>query len=288
VFIMINMSSKKVLVAVLIIVVAIGGFVAGLSLLKQRQDLREQAAVPAGKTEVSISPSSGNFNVGDTFQASVSFNTASIAISGVAARLTYVYSGSSPEMTVDKIEINPSLLSTGDWTCPTQSSSQEAGNVVIDIACANTSAAGFTSNANVLLAKVDFKVQRTPAVNPIVVRFDPAMSVITQKSNSQDILLIPSSTGTYTIAGGAAATLTPTATPTKGPSATPTPTSKATGTPTPTTSLTTTPTSTVSATLTPTTVTTKGGLPEAGVSYPTFLGVGAGILVIILSVLLAF
>lgn len=280
-FIMKHMSSKKVLVAVLIIVVAIGGFVAGLNLLKQRQELREEAAVPGGKTEVSISPATGNFDVDDTFQASVSFNTASIAISGVAVRLTYVYSGSSPEMTVEKIEINSSLLSTGDWTCPTQSSSQEGGNVVIDIACANTSAAGFTSNANVLLAKVDFKVGRTPVVNPIVVRFDPAMSVITQRSNSQDILLIPASTGTYTIAGGVAATLTPTVTPTRAAGASPTPTSKPSATLTPTRV----PTSTVSAS--PTT-TTKGGLPDAGVSYPTLLGVGAGILVIVLSVLLAF
>ena len=274
-------SAKKILVAALIIVVAIGGFVAGLRLLRERQELREEAAVPGGKAEVSISPTEGNFNPGDTIPASVYFNPANIAISGVAVRLTYPYSGATPEMIVENIEVNPSLVSTGDWTCPTQTSSEEGGNVLVDIACANTSAAGFTSNTNVLLAKVNFKVERAPAINPIIVRFDPAMSVITQKSNSQDILLIPASTATYSIAGGGA----PTATPTPTTQVTATPTTATTGTPTPTTRLT--PTSTVSATITPTT--TKGGeLPAAGISYPTILGIGAGILVILASVLLAF
>lgn len=279
------MPAKKVLVAALIIVVAIGGFVAGLQLLKQRQELREEASVPGGKTEVSIFPNEGDYKPGDSIESSVFFNTANIAISGVAVRLTYPYSGATPEMTVDKIEVNSSLLSTGDWTCPTQTSSEEGGNVLVDIACANTSATGFTSTSNVLLAKVTFKVERAPAINPIVVRFDPAMSVITRKSNSQDILLIPASTGSYNIEGGGTATPTPTTKLT----GTPTPTTKATATPTPTKKVTgtVTPTSTVSATLTP--ITTKGGeLPPAGISYPTILGIGAGILVILASVLLAF
>lgn len=274
-------STKKIVVAVLIIVVAIGGFVAGLKLLRQRQELREEAAVPGGKAEVSIAPVEGNYNPGDTIEGSVYFNPANIAISGVAVRLTYPYSGATPEMIVEKIEVNPTLVSTGDWTCPTQTSSEEGGNVLVDIACANTSAAGFTANTNVLLAKVNFKVERAPAINPIIVRFDPAMSVITQKSNSQDILLIPVSTGTYSIAGGGAATSTPTPTT----RVTATPTARGTATPTPTGTLT--PTSTVSATITPT-VTKGGELPPAGISYPTLLGIGAGILVIIASVLLAF
>ena len=46
------MTAKKTLAAVLVILVAIGGFVAGLYLLRQRQELREEAAVPGGQAEV--------------------------------------------------------------------------------------------------------------------------------------------------------------------------------------------------------------------------------------------
>lgn len=270
------MPTRKLLVALLIIVVAIGGFVAGLVLLRQRQELREEAAVPGGQAEVSISPTSGDYDVGETIAASLFFNPANIAISGVAVRLSYPFSGATPEVSVSSIEINSSLLSSGDWTCPTQNSTQQGSNVIIDIACANTSASGFTANTNTLLANVSLKVNRTPATLPFVIRFDPALSVITRKSDNQDILLIPTSTGSYTI-GGAVAT------------ATPTPTAKLTTTPTPTLKVTTTssptPTSTSSATKTPTP--TSSQLPDAGVSYPTVFGIGLGVLVIVGALLLA-
>ena len=113
------MPAKKVVVALLIILVAIGGFVAGLVLLRERQSLVEEAAVPTGTAEVSISPETGNFNVGDTINTSVYFNPANNTISGVAVRLTYPFSGATPEISVSSIQVNPSLLSSGDWTCPT-------------------------------------------------------------------------------------------------------------------------------------------------------------------------
>lgn len=271
------MQPKKIIVAVLIILVAVGGFVAGLYLLQQRQELREQAAVPTGQAEVTIQPETGNFDVGDTINMSVSFNPANIAVSGVAVRLTYPFSGATPEVSVSSISVASALLSSGDWTCPTQNSTLQGGNVIIDVACANTSAAGFTASTNTLLANIVLEVERIPATSPVVVRFDPGASVITRKSDNQDVLLIPTSTGTYTIAGAS------------GPTSTPTPTSAAgTATPTPTGTLTGTPASTPSATATPTT-TAKGGeeLPEAGVSYPTVFGIGLGILVIIGAMLLA-
>ena len=55
----------------------------------------------------------------------------------------------------------------------------------------------------------------------------------------------------------------------------------------PTSSPTDSPTSSPSSTSSPTT-TTEPSLPEAGVSYPTIIGVGAGILVILGSLLLVF
>ncbi len=90
----------------------------------------------------------------------------------------------------------------------------------------------------------------------------------------------------------------PTPTPTESP--TPTPTGTVTPTPTPTGTVTPTPTSTPTPTATPTSIPTEtpiaeatptpsevAELPEAGVSYPTIIGAGVGILLLIASLLLA-
>lgn len=264
------MSTKKILVAILIILVAVGGFVTGLYLLKQRQRLEQQAAVPGGQATVKIVPGTGNYEIGSTIQMGVYFNTASIAINGVVIRLRYPFSGSTPEINVSSININPALLSTGDWTCPTQTSGLQGSNVVIDVACANTSASGFASSEDVLLVSINLIVNSLPSVSPVVVSFDPAESKITRKSDNQDILLIPESTGSYTISGA-------------GTQPTPTPTSSITATLTPTRILIPTPTSTASATPTP----TRAQLPDAGISFPTIIGLGFGILVIIVGLFLA-
>jgi hypothetical protein len=262
------MPAKKLIIALLIIVVAVGGFAAGLVLLNQRQNISEQAAVPGGQAEVSISPSTGDFKVNDTISAKVSFNPANIDISGVAVRLTYPFAGSTPEISVASIQINSALTSSGNWTCPTQTSSQEGGSVLIDIACANTSASGFTANADTLLATINLKVNSKPSVQPFILRFDPALSVITRKADNQDILLIPTSTGTYTVGGGTVET------------GTPTPTSKLSPTATP--KLTTTPTKTVTAS-----PSAEVQLPDSGVSFPFVLSAGVGILMLVGGLLLA-
>ncbi len=274
------MSAKKVFVALIIIVVAIGGFVAGLMLLKEKQNIEEQASTPTGSATVSINPQTGTYNVGDTINTSVYFNPKGVIVNGVAIRLTYPFTGSTPEITVSSIEINSSLLSSGDWTCPTQDSSLSGDVVIIDIGCANTSAAGFTTTSETLLANIKLNVERSPQVSPFVIRFDNANSVITRKSDGQDILLVPTSTGSYSIAGSVTASPTPSVKVTT----TPTPTLKLTVTATPTASVTATPTKT----LTPTPTAGAGGnLPDAGFSLPTLLSVGFGILVIAGAVLLA-
>ena len=261
------MPAKRIIIALLIILVAVGGFVAGLVLLRQQQDLSEEAAVPGGQAEVSISPTSGDYTVGSSVDTTVSFNPANISISGVAVRLTYPFSGTSPEVSVESIDLNSALTSTGDWTCPTQTSSQQGSNVVVDIACANTSASGFTANTDTVLARVKLKVNRAPATQPFIIRFDPALSVITRKSDNQDILLIPTSTGSFTVGGAVQS---------------PTPTLRVSPTVTPKVSKT--PTAVVTGSVTPTTAET---LPETGVSYPTVFGLGLGIMVVFGALLLA-
>jgi len=285
------MPAKRIAVVFVIIAVAIGGFATGLYLLQQRQNITEKAAVPGGEAKVSWSPATGNYNVDDTINATISFNTAGIPVSGIAVRATYPFSGSTPEVSVTGIRVNSALLSNGNWTCPTQNASQQGGNMVIDIACANTSASGFTSTSDTLLANVDIKINRAPSAL-LEVKFDPALSVVTRKSDNQDILLIPSSTGSYTIAGAAVATATPTHAGTNTPTPRPTATTRATATPRPTATLRVSATPTIDAgvggggdTNTPTPRPTA--LPDAGVSIPTVFGMGLGVFVILGAVMLA-
>ncbi len=278
------MAARKTITAVLVILVAIGGFVAGLLLLRQRQELREKAAVPSGQAEVSLFPITGNYDVGDTFPVSVFFNTSSIAISGISVRLTYQYGGATPEFVASNIEINSALLSSGDWTCPTRNIAAQGGNLNIDIACANISAAGFTTNTDTLLATFNMTVERVPATEPVEVRFEPSQSIITQKSDGQDILLIPTSTGEYTVTGAAAPTDVPTAAPTSPPAATTTPTPTTTVAPTATPTASPTPTS---VTTTTPTATGAAQLPDAGVSSPTIFGIGLGLFLIMGALILA-
>lgn len=283
------MPVKKIAVVALVIMVALGGFGTGIYLLQQRQDINEQAATPNGDATVSLSPNSGDFNVGDTIRTTVNFNTANIPVSGIAVRLAYPFTGQSPEISVNSVTINSGLTSSGDWTCPTQSSSNQAGQVLIDIACANTSARGYTNNSNTALATVELKVNRAPSTSPVVLRFDPTLSVVTRKSDNQDILLIPSSQGSFNIAGATQATSTPTragtATPTSRTTATPTRvatgTVTTTGTKTPTTTKTPTPTREVTETE------TEEELPDAGVSMPTLLILSFGFLAIVGAIVLA-
>jgi len=277
------MPTKKIVVALLIILVAIGGFVAGLVLLRQRQDIEDEAAVEGGQATVSISPQTGTYEVGDTIAVGVHFNPSNIAISSVSVRLTYPFSGATPEVTVSSVEISPSILSSADWTCPTPEDPQLAGkSVVLDIACAAPGmASGFIANTDTLLATVNLYVERplSATINPLTVRFDSGESIITRWRDNQDILLIPQSTGSYTVSSTGTeptATPTPTGIGDPGDDLTATPTTVVTATPT--TSVTTT------GTVTPTTVET---LPDAGISYPTLMGIGAGIFILLAALVLA-
>lgn len=271
------MSPKKIAAAFIVIFVAIGGFVAGLILLRDNQAIEEKAAVPNGRATVSFNPATGNFKVGDTIQTAVYFNTDNIAVSGIAIRVRYPFTGTTPEVTVSSITVNPTLLSSGDWTCPTQNNTQQGGNVVIDIACANTSASGYSTNQNVLLANISLRIQRAPATSPLVLTFDPAESVITRRSDNQDVLLIPTSTGSFVIEGVNQPTNTVTVAPTTSVTTT--------GTKTPTPTLTKTPTGSVTGSTTKTP--TPTAMPEAGISLPTYVGIGFGVAAIFAALLIA-
>ena len=270
------MPAKKIFAALFIIIVAVGGFVAGLYLLKQRQNIQVPGAVPTGEAKVSISPETGTVAIGNTFDATINFNTSGIPISGVAVQLLYPFSGTTPEVSVQSIRVSTGL-SVADWSCPTQNFKTEGGNVVIDIACANTSSTGFTSSQNTQLATITFRADRQPITSPLVMRFDNANSVITRKSDNQDILLIPVSSGSYTIGEPSQVTST----------ATPTPTTRLTGTITPTRRVTVTVTPTLTTEITGELTATPTALPDTGMSAPTIMGVVFGAAVVFGAIMLA-
>lgn len=224
--------SRRVVLGIIVLVLIAAAIPVTMYLVKQRQELREKASVPGGQASVSVAPTTGSYSVGQTFPVSVSFNTAGIAISGIAIRLTYTYSENTPPITASDLQISPDLLGTGDWFCPIKTITPQAGIVKIDLACLNVNVAGYSNTENTPLATFNLQASAVPQTNPVVLSFDAQESKITRKDNGEDTLMIPQSTGTYTITQVG---VTPTPTPTGGPTRTPTPTQPAaTATPTPT------------------------------------------------------
>src|SRR3990172_2334799 len=106
------MSGRSVVASILGVLVLIGGVVAGILLVRERQDLREKAAVPGGQARVSLFPTTGNFKVGDTLPVSIYFNTSDVSISSINVRLRYPFSGTTPEISASNVTINSVLASS--------------------------------------------------------------------------------------------------------------------------------------------------------------------------------
>jgi len=275
------MSNKgKIIVLAIISLIVAVSIPVGVYIVSQQQDIRREASVPGGQATVSLSPQTANKNVGESFPVTVSFNTGGIAIQAVAIRIMYPYSGDLPEILTSNLQISPVLQTTGDWTCPVKNVTPENSKVNIDVTCVNTNVAGFSSSTNIQLATFNLTANTVPQNNPVVLTFDSAKSIITRKSNGEDVLLIPTSTASYTIGGGRATTPpgtatprpSPTITPTGSPGVTPTGTGTGTGSPTPS----------------PLIPASPGDqLPDSGVSLPTLVGIGLGALLLIMATALA-
>ena len=275
------MDAKKAVLAALILVIGIGGIVSGAILLNRNTELRESAAVPGGRASVNLLPDTGSYDVGDSFPVSIYFNTDGVPISGLSVRLTYPFSGANPEVVASDVTINPSLDGDPDWSCPTSNVSEVNGNINVNVACANIGAAGFSSTSDTLLATFNLTIERSPAASPFTIVVDP-ISTITQKSNGEDILATETTgpVATYVVGSAIVPTSPPTTASPTSASTTITPSPSVTRTLTATPSLTRVPTLTSSATGSST-------LPDAGVSFPTFAALAAGMLAVFVSLALA-
>lgn len=220
------MSNRKKVFSILILFLLVVGVPVSVFLTLQQQDIRQRASVSEGQATVSLSPTSGNFAIGQSIPITVSFNTGGVPISAIAIRLIHT----SSEVTVDPASIQ--IVSDSGFSaanCPIKTVSTEGSQIKIDIACADISPSGISTTTVTPLATFTLVAGSVPATNPVVLTFEPVQSIITKKVDAADTLLTPTSTGTYTITQ----TQNPTATPTQG-APTPTPTGSAT-TPTPTT-----------------------------------------------------
>lgn len=225
---------KKIIFSIGILLLLLVSIPVTVFLVQQQQDIRNRASTPQGQATVSLSPARISIPAGQTITVSVSFKTGGIAISAIAIRLSYPYSGTTPEISVDpaSIKANPSLTENS-WACPlVKAVTPKDGIVNVDIACATTNPQGFSTSTDTQLATFTLKAERMPATNPTILKFDPVESKITKKADSQDTLLTPTSTGEYTItassqggsSGSPTATPIPTAPSITSPTATPTPT----------------------------------------------------------------
>jgi hypothetical protein len=289
-------KKKKYIITGVVLFVLIAGLIAGLILVGSRQLFKQEAAVPGGVATVSITPTQSTIAAGETISANVYFNTTGRQVNAMTVQLEYPFTGASPPITVsDNIQIDPALVAD-DWTFPIKSVATVGNKIVIKIGGFNQF--GYTSAGDTKLATLTFT-----GVFPgkIIVSFNPTESKITDVDQAEDILLIPSSTGTYIVSGvvEASPTSAPTTSPEGSPESSPTAAPGTSPSPTPENDATPTATPTPASggiddsggggTTTTTTGTTATAppLPDSGVSLPTIIGISAGLLLIIPLIILA-
>ncbi len=214
---------------------------------------RSDASTGTGTASVTISPATKTLSAGESSSIAISFDSGGKSISGVAVRLQYTapLAGTTPALTASNLT---ALITQTDssWSCPVKSIGVNGAMTTIDLGCLYQNTAGFTSSGSTALATFTITAGQSPTASPIIISFDPAATVITQKSNAQDVAAIPQGSARITIIS-TAPTATPTSTVTPTPTMTPTPTPVA-GNPTatPTLATTATPTVTTNPTNTPT------------------------------------
>lgn len=197
------MKNKKIyyLLGFLFILVLIFTILATLRSLKEKQEIRKEAAVPAGVASFSLNPQTATVNVGQSFQVTIKFQSPSTpnnkGITGIRAVLSYSLSGENPlVITADNIQgplplpwsyFNKEVNTTGETTTITINALYSAAG--------ESGYTDFTSPKD--FAVLNFTTQHQGTVN---LSFDPSLSKILAKDPlNEDILNANLPTGTYTI-----------------------------------------------------------------------------------------
>ena len=256
-------GNKNLLIAVIITTITlVGGLVAGILLVGQKQFFRQKASVSGGVAKVYISPESKTVSVGETFSAKIYIDSSGIAISALTIQLEYPYTSSEPPISVTDVQINSALAVENNWDFPIKSITTSGGKVLVRIAGFSNSISGYTTTGQEELATITFKGN---SAGTISASFNQSDSKITKKSDGSDTLMIPQSSGTYTVTGNGVIT-TPT------PTATPAVTASPTGSSSP-----------ISAP-----IVTRPPVPVSGTTENTMMAIGIGLLLIVASAIFAF
>jgi hypothetical protein len=244
---------KSVIIPTILgLLVLTAGVAAGLILVRQNQNIQEKAATGGGVATVRIDPTTTSVSTGQSFTAKVWLNSGGRALSAADVFLNYTFSGTSPFLEVTDVTENPQLTAV-NWTFPVKRAVISGSSVQIEISASTLAGGGYVTPGEILLATITFQGD---AAGSATLSFDSAQSKVTEKSTGADILLTPTATANYAVT--AAATPTPTVSPTEAPTATPTGNDIVTATP----------------------VSTSSAIPETGISWPTVLSAGIGVLLL--------
>jgi len=258
--------NKAILITALGTLLLGGGLAVGILLVRQSQQIKEKAATSTGTVKVFLSPETKNTQVGQVFSVNVLLDTDGRYISALTLDLSYPYTGNTPPIEATDIQVSSNLVVSGDWNFPIKTINTDNQLVQIRIGGLNTSSQGYKTTGEETVATINFKAQATGSIN---LSFNPTTTKATDKTTGEDILLTPSSYGSYTASG-------PTTT------ETPVPTATINNTPTTTTSATSHTTSIPIATPTP----SLAPVPESGISLPTVMGIGGGTLLLVIALFL--
>ena len=201
-------SSRKIIISLAVAIIVLIATFSVVYFIKDRQLFAKKASVPTGTATVSLTPATATLNIDQPLTVTVNVNPAGVLISGIAIRLKYNFSGDTPQVMASNIQIAPGISASDQWSCPVKSVIPSAGQVSVDMACINTSTEGFTASLPITFATFSLTASQVPPGNSLTVSFDPLKSIITRKSDGEDILLTPSSTGIYSV-NAASPTSTP-------------------------------------------------------------------------------
>jgi hypothetical protein len=179
------------------------GLVAGLYLVGENQNLARKAVAPSGGAgKIVVVPALVTHYPGETFSTQIKLNTGGYPISSVAMRLTYPYTGTTPELDVVDQNGNPANViypETSVGSFPINSVTRSGSKVTIDLAVVNLSTTGFMTSVDTTAATIYFKVNRAVTANPLTLTFETALSQMMTKADPPVDILNPPVNPVYTI-----------------------------------------------------------------------------------------
>lgn len=277
-------SKTKIILTIFISLVLVGGVVAGVLLVAQNQELNRKAA-PA--TTLSISPHSQTGAPSQSITFTVKMDTGENKVTAGDLDIRY----DPVILNVKSIQKSASL---SDFSEPVKRIDNTTGTIAYSFFNSDKTKA-LSGNLDVITVSGEIK---STAVGGSYTFSFGSSTVIAGLNEGQNVLT-HATDGTFTIAGGGP-TSTPTPTPTSNPTATPTSNPLSTPTSTPTSKATSTPNNTPTSTPTDNSNSLGGGniiyttstptsvpaIPESGVSWPTVLSLGVGIIFLVTSLVL--